>query len=305
MGASLSELRRERVALRGGLSSFEAYLIQRCGVKSLLSKYVSAVVSEQTKVRGYMKPAASFFALGVWEDVVLEILRLQERGVDTRGAGANLSPELVAIIDRYFNYQRDVEIERWDLFTEKNLLDFIEDFANHRFWAFEQEFGGYFSDITRLKFAYFYSRGDMEPYVLLDDEFTTQLYGSTHNPKELMHFTSERGVARIESAIETGELFDISTFTVAKRPFFRTESNLVVTLVGNVRAGFRSDVKSMAVDNGRRACNMYRLGYPGREHNNICYELASCNGDVRTSLWNEYIATPMKILSVDSAEGIV
>ena len=54
----------------------------------------------------------------------------------------------------------------------------------------------------------------------------------------------------------------------------------------------------MAVDNGRRACNLNRLEYPGHDVNNICYELDSCDGAVRTSLWNEYIATPIKILSV-------
>ena len=54
----------------------------------------------------------------------------------------------------------------------------------------------------------------------------------------------------------------------------------------------------MALDNGRRACNMYRLENPGNDVNNICYELDSCDGDVRTSLWNEYIATPIEIVSV-------
>jgi hypothetical protein len=73
-----------------------------------------------------------------------------------------------------------------------------------------------------------------------------------------------------------------------------------VTLEGNIRAGFRSDIKSMAIDNGRRACNMYRLEYPGRDLNNICYELETCDGDVRTSLWNEYIATPIRILEVEA-----
>ena len=73
--------------------------------------------------------------------------------------------------------------------------------------------------------------------------------------------------------------------------------NLIVTLVGNVRSGFRSDIKSMAVDNGLRACNLYRLEYPGHDVSNICYELESCDGDVRTSLWNEYIATPIQIIA--------
>ena len=68
------------------------------------------------------------------------------------------------------------------------------------------------------------------------------------------------------------------------RPFFRPLSNILVELIGNVRAGFRSDVKSIALDNGRRACNMYRLEYPGRDVNNICFELDSCDASVKTSL---------------------
>ena len=35
---------------------------------------------------------------------------------------------------------------------------------------------------------------------------------------------------------------------------------------------------------------------------NICRELESCDGDVRTSLWNEYIATPIKILGIEAVE---
>ena len=71
-----------------------------------------------------------------------------------------------------------------------------------------------------------------------------------------------------------------------------------MTLKGNVRAGFRSDVKSFAVDNGRRACNLFRLGYPGEE-TNICKDLSGCDGDNATSIWNEYIATPVEILKIE------
>jgi len=140
----------------------------------------------------------------------------------------------------------------------------------------------------------------MEPYVMLDEEYTSQLYGSLENTAELQHFTSEEGLQRLEAAIQGGEQFDISTFTVAERAFFRPTSNLSITLLGNVRAAFRSDVKSLALDNGRRACNMYRLEYPGTEVNNICYDLEACLGQTRveTDLWNEYIATPLEILNV-------
>jgi hypothetical protein len=138
--------------------------------------------------------------------------------------------------------------------------------------------------------------------VLLDDEYTTQLYGSTQNPKELYHYTTADGARRIAQSIASGNGFDISCFTTAKRPFFRRESDVVLQLVGNVRAAFRSDIKSFAVTNGRRCCNLLRLEYPGRDKNNICYELDSCNGEVRTSLWNEYIATPMEIVGGQRVE---
>ena len=259
------------------------------------SKFDSCVSDKCVRVRGYVKPSSAFLTLDQWESVVEEILSLQKHGYDTRGAN-RLNERLLEIVEVYFGYQYNIETQRYDLLTQKNVLDFIEDFANHRFWGLEKEFGHYFPDISRLKFAYFYSRGDLEPYVLLDDEFTMQLYGSTYNPKELLHYTSQSGLDRIQNAIKTGHTFDISTFTQAERPFFRSESNIVVKLLGNIHAGFRSDIKSVVVDTGRRACNMYRLEYPGRDINNICYELDSCDGELRTSLWNEYIATPIKVL---------
>ena len=109
---------------------------------------------------------------------------------------------------------------------------------------------------------------------------------------------------RLHDMIDQGPTFDISTYTIAERAFFRRESNLIVTLLGNVRAGFRSDIKSMAIDSGKRACNMHRLEYPGYDQSNICYDLRECDldGDVRTGLWNEYIATPVEIISVTRVE---
>jgi hypothetical protein len=269
---------------------------------NLLREYIREMLTEQARVLGYIKPSASFQTLHQWELVVNEILELQKSSVDTR-AGLSLNERLVQIVDEYFGFQHYTEVQRYDLLTQKNVLDFIEDFANHRFWGFEREFGGYFPNIERLKFAYFYSRGDMEPYVLLDEEYTTQIYGGLDNQKKLSHYTTEAGVKRIQAGIDSGRPFDISCFTLAERPFFRSESNLVVELMGNVRAGFRSDIKSVAVDTGRRACNMYRLEYPGRDQDNICRELDSCDSEVRTSLWNEYIATPESIINVKEVES--
>ena len=253
---------------------------------------------EKFKVLGYLKPDDSFHTLDEWEEIVNEILNIQAEGFDTRGGQIGNSDRLLQIINDKFGFQLHTETERYDLLTRKNVLDFIEDFVNHRFWGLEREFEDYFPNIRNLRFAYFYSRGDLEPYVLLDEEYTTQLYGTLDNVRELNHYTSPAGLMRLQEAISTGQTFDISTFTVANRPFFRKESTLLITLSANVKAGFRSDIKSVATTTGRRACNMYRLAYPGKDVNNICYELETCSGDIKTSLWNEYIAEPIEILNV-------
>jgi hypothetical protein len=267
------------------------------------------IQSPATKVLGYIKPDSCFYTLEEWELLTNRMIELQAIGLDTRSGEISCKnpsfcgiadfDEFVSLIVKHFNFQLEVETSRYNLLTQKNVLDFIEDFVNHRFWGFEREFSHYFPDITKLRFAYFYSRGDLEPYVLLDEEYTTQMYGSLNNTKELSHYTSPTGLVKLQEAIQTGNTFDISTFTVAARPFFRESSTLLVTLKANVKAGFRSDIKSVATNTGRRACNMHRLEYPGKDQTNICYELDSCDGDVRTSLWNEYIAEPIVITAVD------
>ena len=267
-------------------------------------------MSEKAEVRRYLKPASSFHTLDEWEEMAYYLLDLQGQGIDSRGGQLSCKHpttcstqdfnNFLGLISKYFKYQLTDEVDRWDLLTKKNVMDFIEDFVNHRLWAFDKEYGHYFPDIRKLRFAFFYSRGDLEPYVMLDDEYTIQLYGSVYNPKLLCHYTTPRGARRIADAIASGEDFDISSFTVIERPFFREASTVLLTFVGNVRAGFRSDIKSVALDNGRRACNMHRIEYPGHEINNICYELDTCDGGIKTSLWNEYIATPIQI--VDAVE---
>ena len=266
--------------------------------QKLRAKIARLLKEEKFKVLGYLKPDDSFHTLDEWEEIVNEILNIQAEGFDTRGGQIGNSGRLLQIINDKFGFQLHTETERYDLLTRKNVLDFIEDFVNHRFWGLEREFEDYFPNIRNLRFAYFYSRGDLEPYVLLDEEYTTQLYGTLDNVRELNHYTSPAGLMRLQEAISTGQTFDISTFTVANRPFFRKESTLLITLSANVKAGFRSDIKSVATTTGRRACNMYRLAYPGKDVNNICYELETCSGDIKTSLWNEYIAEPIEILNV-------
>ena len=251
-------------------------------------------------VHGYIKPENAFHTLKEWEEFVQKILLFQKQGhYVSHGHGKVVGPdELVSLIDDFYGFQLNVDVERYDLLTTKNVLDHIEDFSNHRYWALENEFEQYFDNIDELRFAYFYSRGDLEPYVLVDDAFTEQIYGSTDNPKTLYHYTHQEGVERIQRAIESGDPFDISAYTVAERDFFRAKSNLIMEFEGNVRAGFRSDVKSYSVSNGRKCVNLHRMGYPG-DKNNLCTDLENdCNGELKTSLWNEFIVTPMRILEV-------
>jgi hypothetical protein len=253
-------------------------------------------------VHGYIKPEKAFHTLEEWGNLfVTKILQFQKDGhYVSHGHGEIVGPEeLKSLIDDFYGFQLNADVSRYDLLTQKNVLDHIEDFVNHRYWSLENEFGQYFDNISQLKFAYFYSRGDLEPYVLIDDAFTEQIYGSTNNPKVLYHYTHQEGVDRIQRAIKNGDPFDISAYTVAQREFFRSKSNLIMEFQGNVRAGFRSDVKSYSVSNGRKCVNLHRLGYPGADKNNLCIDLdTGCNGELKTSLWNEFIVTPLKILDV-------
>lgn len=252
-------------------------------------------------VHGYVKPEEAFHTLKEWQELFVDkILDFQKKGTYvSHGHGKIVGPDdLVSLIDDFYGFQLNVDVQRYDLLTTKNILDHIEDFANHRYWSLEKEFSQYFDDISQLRFAYFYSRGDLEPYVLIDDPFTEQVYGSLDNPKILYHYTHKEGVDRIQRAIDSKNMFDISAFTVAERDFFRSTSNMIMEFEGNVRAGFRSDVKSYSVSNGRKCVNLYRLGYPGNK-DNLCTDLENdCNGDLKTSLWNEFIVTPTKIIDV-------
>lgn len=261
-------------------------------------------LSEEIKkiyVHGYIKPENAFHTLSEWEEFVNKILAFQKNGhYVSHSHGKLVGPqELVDLVEEFYGFQLSVDVERYDLLTSKNVLDHIEDFANHRYWSLEKQFGQFFEDMSELRFAYFYSRGDLEPYVLIDDAFTMQVYGSVDNPKILYHYTHQEGIDRIQRAIDSGDPFDISAYTVAERPFFRSKSNKIMEFRGNVRAGFRSDVKSYSVSNNRKCVNLHRLGYPGDDKDNLCTDLENdCNGELRTSLWNEFIVTPMEILDI-------
>ena len=258
---------------------------------------IRKILLEEYKVRGYVKPTNAFHSLEAWEQIVNMFLRYQRMGIDTRD-GEEFPMELSMLVRSFFP-MLGTEVERYDQFTKRNAMHFIEDFVNHKFWSLRRQFASYVPDIDILKFAYFYSRGDIEPYVLLDENWTMSIYGSLDIQKEVKHFTSEQGLQNLITSIESGNAFDISTFTTQKKNYFDPDSNLCVTLIGNVRAAFRSDVKSFATSSGRRAMNLYRLDYPG-EDTNICYDLDNCEPD-KTYLWNEMIVTPTQIIKVEPA----
>jgi hypothetical protein len=241
-------------------------------------------------------PESSFHTIDEWERIAAEFLELQRLGVDTRGGTIVDNPKIALLINKYFGFQLKTELARLSpIITRKNILDFIEDFVNHKAWGLRKEFSTYFPNIDSIKIAYFYSRYDIEPYVLLDKQFTQTLYGSTEHDIEVFRFTTMDNLKKLELLISHNTAFDISTFTKQWKTFFRKESNVLVKLRGNLVAAFRSDVKSIPTDKGNKAANMERMAYPGIQ-DNLCLSLDDCTG-AHTSLWNELIVKPTKIIS--------
>ena len=84
------------------------------------------------KVRGYIKPLNSFYTLDEWEHFVVQMLRLQELGYDSRGgviSCKHASPcesqkihEIKVLIEKFFAFQLGVEVDRYDLLTEKKCI---------------------------------------------------------------------------------------------------------------------------------------------------------------------------------------
>ena len=251
-------------------------------------------------VRGYFHPEASFATISEWEQVANEFLELQKQGFDTRGGVIDDNHNLVQLINKWFSYQLYVETQRFDGLTQKEVLDFIEDFVNHRVWQLRDEFSEALGDnlIDSVKVAFFYSRGALEPFVLLDQEFTQSVYGTTDAIVTVLHWTSQQGVLNLRDSMENGGIYAISTFTKQYRKFFRPESNILVKLRGKLVAAFKSDVKSIVTDRGNKAANMFRLGHPD-ETSNLCTSTDTCNDENKsTYLWNEIIVKPVEILEV-------
>jgi hypothetical protein len=245
-------------------------------------------------VRGYQKPEATFHTISEWEEIAKEFLILQKKGYDVRGGMVDNNAELVGLINKYFGYQLYIETELYSDLTKKNVLDFIEDFINHRVWGLADEFAEYIVNIQNDKIAFFQSRGAIEPYILLDKQFTQDTYGDVNIEVETMHWTSSEGMKNLVDSLQSGYTYALSTFTVQQKEFFRPESNVLVKLKGRLVAAFQSDVKSFATDKGNRAANLFRFSYPDNE-NNLCRNWNECKEN-KTSLWNEIITQPISIL---------
>ena len=252
------------------------------------------------EVRGYFHPYTSFATIAEWESVANEFLSLQKQGFDTRGGMIDNNPELIALVHKWFGFQLYVETQRFDDLTQKNVLDFIEDFVNHRVWSLTDEFADYIVDIDDDKFAFFYSRGVIEPYILLDKRFTEDTYGTTNEEVISLHWTDEQGLKNLQDNIDNKTQISISTFTTQAKSFFRPESNILVKIKGRLVAAFQSDVKSLVVDNGDRAANLFRFSYPDNE-NNLCRNWEKCKEN-KTALWNEIIIKPVEILDYKKIE---
>jgi hypothetical protein len=245
-------------------------------------------------VRGYFKPESSFHTIAEWETICNEFLALQKQGFDIRGGTIDYSPQLIDLINKHFSYQLYIETEQFPDLTRKKVLDFIEDFVNHKVWSLKKDYNDYIVNIDNDKIAFLYSRGAIEPYLLLDKQFTLDTYGTIDEEVTVLHWTSKEGLINIIDSIQNGYGFPISGFTTQAKEFFRKESNILVKLSGTLVAAFKSDAKTFATDKGNKAVNMFRLSYPGNE-NNLCRNVEDCKEN-KTSLWNEIVMKPKQVI---------
>lgn len=251
------------------------------------------------EVRGYYHPTTAFHTISEWESIAKEFLELDKQGYDTRGGKIDNNPKLISLVNQYFAFQLYVETQRYDQLTQNNVLNFIEDFTNHRVWTMKDEFNSVLPNrlIDTVKVAFFYSRGDLEPFMLMDDSFTSKLYGTTDHIVTTLHWTSVQGLHNLIDSIESHHEYAISTFTKQYKEFFRPESNVLTKLKGKLVCAFKSDAKTIVTDSGYRAANMFRLGYPGKS-DNICSSIDTCTDtDHSTYLWNEIVVVPLEIIS--------
>ena len=247
------------------------------------------------KVRGYFKPESSFHTIAEWEAICNEFLALEQKGFDTRGGTIDYSPQLIDLINKYFSHQLYIETEQFADLTRKKVLDFIEDFVNHRVWSLRNDYKDYIVNIDNDRIAFLNSRGAIEPYLLLDKQFTMDTYGTIDEEVTTLHWTSKAGLINLIDATKNGYKFSISTFTTQAKDFFRPDANFLVKVRGTLVAAFKSDAKTFATDRGNKAVNMFRLSYPDNESNH-CRNVEDCK-DNKTSLWNEIVIKPEEVIT--------
>ena len=246
------------------------------------------------ELQGHIHPESCFATIAQWEDIASQFLALQAKGKDTRGGVIQDDPTLAHLVQKWFGFQLNIETLRFAPgVTTRTVLNFIEDFVNHKVWGLRREYGSYLPNIDNVKIAYFYSRLDIEPFVLLDDQFVTDLYGSVDHKVTTMRFTTIAELKNLQQLVDTNRAYDVSTFTKNWKPYFKKDSNVVVKLQGDLVAAFKSDAKTVVTDKGNKAASMERLAYPGGD--NLCRSVEDCEGG-KTYLWNEIVMKPTKVL---------
>ena len=160
-------------------------------------------------VRGYFKPESSFHTIVEWETICNEFLALQKNGFDVRGGTIDYSPQLIDLINKYFSYQLYIETDQFPDLTRKKVLDFIEDFVNHKVWSLKKDYNDYIVNIDNDRIAFFNSRGAIEPYLLLDEQFTMDTYGTVEEEVTTLHWTSKEGLINLIDSTKNGYKFSI------------------------------------------------------------------------------------------------
>lgn len=253
-------------------------------------------------IRGYIHPSNEFFTIKEWQNIAKLFLMYEKKGYDVRGGNItdDASSNLSSLVNKYFGYLYNVDTHRYQtLINKRMVLDFIEDFINHRAFHLYDEFNDVLGDelINACKIAWFYSRGQIEPYIQLDDVFTNIVYNTLEYQIHSYHWTTEAGANNINTLINSKKLFELSTFTKQEKSYFVSQSNILLELRGTLVAAFHSDCKSFLLDDGTKAANLMRIGYPNDTNSNLCWDIDEINDTVETGLWNEIIIKPTQLIS--------
>jgi hypothetical protein len=259
------------------------------------------------EILGYIHKADQFFTIDQWKDIAKKILLSEKNYKDMRGGILDDDPNLINLVNKYFNYLYNIETERFPQQLPKTeVLNFIEDFINHRVWQLKDEFNEVLGDdiLKVAKISFCYSRGNIEPYMMIDDTITKLLYGTTTKKITTYHWCSEKGYGNIKTLLDNNQIFELSTFTKQYKRFFRPSNNILLTVTGYLCAAFKSDVKSFLLDNGCKAINLFRMGFPGENQTNLWRANDIADIDTlqdSTYLWNEVI---IKVLNIDSMRHV-